>query len=231
MAKTSEPAAEARAIAPKGAVPDGNLAKRQRQIVEHENALLGREHINTKCSKSRRGWQSPRRPGKCARCAGGNPAGAFGLGTGFFSSSYLIANSSSPLSVYSATDRRHWRGVLGKKVSNITLCLFVAGEVPEWRLSGSQALSPLAYQILTIKWKESTLRSMDEQNTDVIQGTLEHAHPQNVEPLSLCMGSASLGGSRQISRSVFKVNPGSLLTAFQRAGADGVARFGMARDR
>jgi transcriptional regulator len=56
---------------------------------------------------------------------------------------------------------------------------------------------------------------MDQPNTDVIQGTLD----------MLILKSLSLGPMHgfgisrrieQVSRGVFKVNPGSLLTAFQR---------------
>lgn len=56
---------------------------------------------------------------------------------------------------------------------------------------------------------------MDEPNTDVIQGTLDLLilKTLSLEPMH------GFGVSRrieQISRGVFKVNPGSLLTAFQR---------------
>ncbi len=56
---------------------------------------------------------------------------------------------------------------------------------------------------------------MDEPNTDVIQGTLDMLilKTLSIEPMH------GFGISRrveQISRSVFKVNPGSLLTALQR---------------
>jgi PadR family transcriptional regulator PadR len=79
----------------------------------------------------------------------------------------------------------------------------------------SQAPSPLAYHILTIKWKESTLGSVDEQNTDVIQGTLDMLilKTLSLEPMH---GFGIARRIEQISRGVFKVNPGSLLTAFQR---------------
>jgi PadR family transcriptional regulator, regulatory protein PadR len=57
--------------------------------------------------------------------------------------------------------------------------------------------------------------SMDEQNTDVIQGTLDMLilKTLSLEPMH------GFGISRrieQVSQGVFKVNPGSLLTAFQR---------------
>ena len=56
---------------------------------------------------------------------------------------------------------------------------------------------------------------MNEQNTDMIQGTLDMLilKTLSLEPMH------GFGISRrieQISRGVFKVNPGSLLTAFQR---------------
>jgi PadR family transcriptional regulator, regulatory protein PadR len=56
---------------------------------------------------------------------------------------------------------------------------------------------------------------MDDPNTDVIQGTLDMLilKTLSIEPMH------GFGISRrieQISRSVFKVNPGSLLTALQR---------------
>lgn len=56
---------------------------------------------------------------------------------------------------------------------------------------------------------------VDEQNTDVIQGTLDMLilKTLSLEPMH------GFGISRrieQISRGVFKVNPGSLLTALQR---------------
>ncbi len=56
---------------------------------------------------------------------------------------------------------------------------------------------------------------MEEQTTDVIQGTLDMLilKTLSLEPMH------GFGISRrieQISRGVFKVNPGSLLTAFQR---------------
>src|SRR3979490_2203892 len=57
--------------------------------------------------------------------------------------------------------------------------------------------------------------SMDEPNTDVIQGTLDMLilKTLSLEPMH------GFGISRrieQVSRGVFKVNPGSLLTALQR---------------
>jgi transcriptional regulator len=62
---------------------------------------------------------------------------------------------------------------------------------------------------------------MDEQNTDVIQGTLDMLilKTLSLEPMH---GFGIARRIEQISRGVFKVNPGSLLTAFQR-----MERFGL----
>jgi transcriptional regulator len=56
---------------------------------------------------------------------------------------------------------------------------------------------------------------MDEPNTDLIQGTLDMLilKTLSLEPMH---GFGVARRIEQISRSVFKVNPGSLLTAFQR---------------
>lgn len=56
---------------------------------------------------------------------------------------------------------------------------------------------------------------MNEPNTDVIQGTLDMLilKTLSLEPLH---GFGIARRIEQISRGVFKVNPGSLLTAFQR---------------
>lgn len=56
---------------------------------------------------------------------------------------------------------------------------------------------------------------MPEQNTDVIQGTLDLLilKTLSLEPLH---GFGIARRIEQISRGVFKVNPGSLLTALQR---------------
>jgi transcriptional regulator len=56
---------------------------------------------------------------------------------------------------------------------------------------------------------------MDEPNTDVIQGTLDMLilKALSLEPMH---GFGVTRRIEQISRGVFKVNPGSLLTAFQR---------------
>ena len=56
---------------------------------------------------------------------------------------------------------------------------------------------------------------MDSRNTDVIQGTLDMLilKTLSLEPMH---GFGIARRIEQISRGVFKVNPGSLLTAFQR---------------
>src|SRR3954470_2420196 len=56
---------------------------------------------------------------------------------------------------------------------------------------------------------------LDDNNTDVIQGTLDMLilKTLSLEPLH---GFGVARRIEQISRGVFKVNPGSLLTAFQR---------------
>jgi PadR family transcriptional regulator PadR len=56
---------------------------------------------------------------------------------------------------------------------------------------------------------------MDESNTDVIQGTLDMLilKTLSLEPMH---GFGIARRIEQVSRGVFKVNPGSLLTAFQR---------------
>ena len=56
---------------------------------------------------------------------------------------------------------------------------------------------------------------MDPHNTDVIQGTLDMLilKTLSLEPMH---GFGIARRIEQVSRGVFKVNPGSLLTAFQR---------------
>jgi transcriptional regulator len=56
---------------------------------------------------------------------------------------------------------------------------------------------------------------MDKENTDVIQGTLDMLilKTLSLEPMH---GFGIARRIEQISRGVFKINPGSLLTAFQR---------------
>ncbi|HEY8063012.1 MAG TPA: PadR family transcriptional regulator [Gemmatimonadales bacterium] len=56
---------------------------------------------------------------------------------------------------------------------------------------------------------------MDDANTDVIQGTLDMLILKTLS-LGPLHGFGIARRIEQISRGVFKVNPGSLLTAFQR---------------
>ena len=62
---------------------------------------------------------------------------------------------------------------------------------------------------------------MDEPNTDLIQGTLDVLilKTLSLEPLH---GFGITRRIEQISNGVFKVNPGSLLTAFQRLEREGL---------
>ncbi|MEO8368911.1 MAG: PadR family transcriptional regulator [Candidatus Solibacter sp.] len=62
---------------------------------------------------------------------------------------------------------------------------------------------------------------MDEPNTDLIQGTLDVLilKTLSLEPLH---GFGITRRIEQISAGVFKVNPGSLLTAFQRLEREGL---------
>ena len=61
---------------------------------------------------------------------------------------------------------------------------------------------------------------MDEHSTDVIQGTLDLLilRTLSLEPMH---GYGIARRIEQISRGVFKVNPGSLLTAFKRMEREG----------
>lgn len=62
---------------------------------------------------------------------------------------------------------------------------------------------------------------MSEENTDVIPGTLDMLilKALTLEPMH---GFGVTRRIEQISRDVFKVNPGSLMTAFQRLERDGL---------
>jgi len=63
--------------------------------------------------------------------------------------------------------------------------------------------------------RDANLSGMNEQETDVIQGTLDMLilKTLSLEPMH---GFGIARRVEQISRGVFKVNPGSLLTALQR---------------
>jgi PadR family transcriptional regulator PadR len=65
---------------------------------------------------------------------------------------------------------------------------------------------------------------VEEQTTDVIQGTLDMLilKTLSLEPMH---GFGIARRIEQISRGVFKVNPGSLLTAFQRLERAGLLGF------
>jgi PadR family transcriptional regulator PadR len=86
---------------------------------------------------------------------------------------------------------------------------------------GSNENPDLVDQLLKIKSRRVTLTtfvsgvSMDKANTDVIQGTLDMLilKTLSLEPMH---GFGIARRIEQVSRGVFKVNPGSLLTAFQR---------------
>ncbi len=73
--------------------------------------------------------------------------------------------------------------------------------------------------MLTIKMKisysDGAMLPMNEPNTDVIQGTLDMLilKTLSLEPMH---GFGIARRIEQVSGKVFKVNPGSLLTAFQR---------------
>jgi transcriptional regulator len=69
--------------------------------------------------------------------------------------------------------------------------------------------------------KRTHHRSMAEATTDVIQGTLDMLilKTLSLEPMH---GFGIARRIEQVSRGVFKVNPGSLLTAFQRLERDGL---------
>src|SRR5438094_1606416 len=64
-------------------------------------------------------------------------------------------------------------------------------------------------------------REMDDANTDVIQGTMDMLILKTLS-LAPLHGFGVARRIEQISRGVFKVNPGSLLTAFQRLERSGL---------
>jgi transcriptional regulator len=74
---------------------------------------------------------------------------------------------------------------------------------------------------LTDKRKIGIIVGMDGPTTDVIQGTLDMLilKTLSLEPMH---GFGIARRIEQVSRGVFKVNPGSLLTAFQRLERDGL---------
>src|SRR5215510_1109909 len=82
-------------------------------------------------------------------------------------------------------------------------------------------LSSPDHHILTIKMSGPMLRRVGEPNTDVIQGTLDMLilKTLSLEPMH---GFGIARRIEQVSRGVFKVNPGSLLTALQRLERSGL---------
>jgi transcriptional regulator len=83
-------------------------------------------------------------------------------------------------------------------------------------------ITSLVDHILTIKMKRPTMAattsrggSMTEPSTDVIQGTLDILILKTVS-LGPLHGYGITRRIEQVSRGVFKVNPGSLLTALHR---------------
>src|SRR5260221_7694095 len=74
---------------------------------------------------------------------------------------------------------------------------------------------PLGNHILTDKMYGFIMPAMSTQTTDVIQGTLDMLilKALSLEPMH---GFGIARRIEQVSRGVFKVNPGSLLIAFQR---------------
>ena len=74
---------------------------------------------------------------------------------------------------------------------------------------------------MTDKRKIGIIVGMDGPTTDVIQGTLDMLilKTLSLEPMH---GFGIARRIEQVSRGVFKVNPGSLLTAFQRLERDGL---------
>lgn len=81
---------------------------------------------------------------------------------------------------------------------------------------GMTAGASFGYHILTVNRRGTKLRhEMNEPNTDVIQGTLDMLILKTLS-LESMHGFGIARRIEQISRGVFKINPGSLLTAFQR---------------
>ena len=85
--------------------------------------------------------------------------------------------------------------------------------------------SPPDRHILTIKMKVGSIGLMSDPNTDIIQGTLDLVilKTLSLQPLH---GYGIARRIEQVSRDVFKVNPGSLLTALQRLERAGLLSAG-----
>ena len=75
--------------------------------------------------------------------------------------------------------------------------------------------------ILESKWRAPATPIMADTSTDVIQGTLDMLILKSLS-LQPMHGFGITKRIEQISKGVFKVNPGSLLLAFQRMERDGV---------
>ena len=82
---------------------------------------------------------------------------------------------------------------------------------------------PIAPFTLTIKMNSPMIPRMAEARTDVVQGTLDMLILKSVslEPMH---GFGITRRIEQVSRSVFRVNPGSLLVALQRLERDGLVK-------
>lgn len=86
---------------------------------------------------------------------------------------------------------------------------------------GRSEFLTLDYHILTIIWNSRYPAHMQHtSNTDMIQGTLDMLilKTLSLEPMH---GFGIARRIEQITRNVFKVNPGSLLTALQRLERNG----------
>ena len=96
-------------------------------------------------------------------------------------------------------------------------CGCVAGDSPRQTIGTAKEAARIHVEchILTIKMARYYAALMIEQNTDVIQGTLDLLilKTLSLEPIH---GFGIARRVEQVSRGVFKVNPGSLLTALQR---------------
>jgi PadR family transcriptional regulator, regulatory protein PadR len=115
------------------------------------------------------------------------------------------------------TASHRWRSRSITDVSRQLATILGAG-----RRASSRIWLSFGNHILTVMMKASYSGpyipfgiSMDEPNTDLIQGTLDMLilKTLSLEPMH---GFGIARRIEQVSRGVFKVNPGSLLTAFQR---------------
>jgi transcriptional regulator len=87
---------------------------------------------------------------------------------------------------------------------------------PDQSVIGEPGACALVHHILTIKRRGAIVDAMDDAHTtDVIQGTLDMLILKTLS-LQPMHGFGLARRIEQVSRGVFKVNPGSLLTALQR---------------